>query len=210
MHNDAIFERKILLSLQIAQHTFQDILTHNPLQWKLHQEKQNSQEPHCSTRQHIYGWQLILHDVLKSSFKHSIRDKLSGSVTFGCLITLPCTTTQTVTPQVSLNHRVLITGTNVDTIPTHPVGTSWQINKLLRLLMETSGPNSLYWPLVRSCPSSLSPPPAVWWRCLWLDPSGSSSSNVSHICIKQTKISQNEQYKQSTWLCTGTVTHYFQ
>lgn len=43
---------------------------------------------------------------------------------------------------------------------------------------------SVHWPLERSCPSFLSPPPAVWWRFLWLDPSGSFSSDVSHTCSK--------------------------
>lgn len=38
------------------------------------------------------------------------------------------------------------------------------------------------WPLGRSYPASPSPPPAVWWRCPWRDPSGCASSDGSHTC----------------------------
>lgn len=39
-----------------------------------------------------------------------------------------------------------------------------------------------HWPLGRSYLASLSPPPAVWWRCPWRDPSGCASSGGSHTC----------------------------
>lgn len=42
------------------------------------------------------------------------------------------------------------------------------------------GQKTVNWPLGRSCPSSLSPPPAAWLRFLWLDHAGYASSDVSH------------------------------
>lgn len=51
--------------------------------------------------------------------------------------------------------------------------------------IETSDLCCVHWPQEHSCPSSPSPPPAVWWRFLWLDLSGSSSSSASHTCTKR-------------------------
>lgn len=46
---------------------------------------------------------------------------------------------------------------------------------------------SVSWPRGRSCPSSPSPPPAAWWRFLWLDHVGYASSGVSHSYDGQTR-----------------------
>lgn len=43
------------------------------------------------------------------------------------------------------------------------------------------------WPRGRSCPSSPSPPPAAWWRFLWLDHVGYASSDVSHSYDRRTR-----------------------
>lgn len=83
-------------------------------------------------------------------------------------------------------------------------GFIWGTTKILHTQSCRScitNPAAIHWPQERSCLSSLSPLPGAWWRCLWPDLSGSSSSNASHICTytnKDTTINGRKKKKMNS------------